>query len=323
MIKMSKKMSILLSTLLLTGMISGCSTAGTAKKDISNGVIAKFNQGSIEHNELFNRMLKTSGMSAVLEIADAEILNKILPATDDMKKEAKEKIDEIKKYYGDSFKDVLKSSGISNEQEYLNLLLLSLQRRAYITKYIEDNVLTDEEIKKYYDNYEPKIRASHILIKPAKDTKDDWNKALKEAKDLIARLDKGEDFAKLAKEYSADKGSAINGGDLGSFGKGQMVPEFEKAAYALKVNQYTKQPVKSVYGYHIILKTDEDKKGTLEEMRPNIVKTLSEKILKSDNKVSSKALIKMRNDNGFTINDKIIKDQYDAFVKKIESSIKK
>ena len=89
------------------------------------------------------------------------------------------------------------------------------------------------------------VRASHILVK----TED-------EAKAIIAELDKGGDFEAMAKEKSQDPGSGASGGDLGFFGPGRMVPEFEQAAMALEVGQYTKTPVKSQFGWHVIKVTD-------------------------------------------------------------------
>ncbi len=89
---------------------------------------------------------------------------------------------------------------------------------------------------------EEQVHARHILVS---------DEAL--AKQLIQRLQNGEDFALLAREFSTDTGSAMQGGDLGWFGKGQMVPEFEAAAFALKnPGDFTLEPVKSQFGYHII-----------------------------------------------------------------------
>lgn len=95
------------------------------------------------------------------------------------------------------------------------------------------------------------IRASHILIKSSRD--DDFKKrsaALNKAKDIKRRLDAGEDFETVAKKYSEGP-SAPNGGDLGEFTRGQMVPEFEKAAFALPVGGVS-DPVETQFGYHII-----------------------------------------------------------------------
>ena len=83
------------------------------------------------------------------------------------------------------------------------------------------------------------VKASHILVKT--EDKANW---------IYNELKKGKDFAKLAKEYS-DCPSKRNGGDLGFFGKGQMVKEFEDAAFSLKEGE-TSKPVKTEFGYHLI-----------------------------------------------------------------------
>ncbi len=94
---------------------------------------------------------------------------------------------------------------------------------------------------------EEMVRASHILINQYGDDA----KNLEEAMKIYDQLQKGADFATLAKEYSKDPGSAIKGGDLGWFGKGQMVPEFEKAVFSGKIGVVQK-PIKTNYSYHII-----------------------------------------------------------------------
>jgi peptidyl-prolyl cis-trans isomerase C len=106
--------------------------------------------------------------------------------------------------------------------------------------------VSEQEVKDYYNKHKEdfatttQIRASHILVK----TEDEANKVLE-------RLKKGEKFETLARELSLDKASAKHGGDLGFFGRGQMVPEFERAAASLKVGQIS-EPVKTQFGYHII-----------------------------------------------------------------------
>lgn len=113
------------------------------------------------------------------------------------------------------------------------------------------NVITDEELKSRYDleikNFPQaeEVKARHILVETEE-----------AAREIIAELDGGADFIELAKSKSTGP-SGPNGGDLGYFGKGQMVPEFETAAFALENNSYTKDPVKSQFGWHIILKEDQ------------------------------------------------------------------
>ena len=144
------------------------------------------------------------------------------------------------------------------------MLRLEFRRNAAINDFIEKNI-KDKEIEKYYENdIYGEVKASHILITPSvsEDATTDEKKkaedeALKEAKKIIKELKNGKKFADLAKKYSKDEASASNGGDLGYFDLNEMVDEFSDAVKELKVDEYTKEPVKSSFGYHIILKTGE------------------------------------------------------------------
>ncbi len=134
-----------------------------------------------------------------------------------------------------------------------------------VSEYVKTKVegeVTDAMVKARYDKdaaaYEPpeEMHARHILVK----TED-------EAKAILADLAKGGDFAKIAAEKSQDPGSAKNGGDLGFFAVGDMVPEFEKAAAELKPGETTKAPIKTQFGWHII---------KLEEKRKQPIPTLDQ-----------------------------------------------
>jgi peptidyl-prolyl cis-trans isomerase C len=139
-------------------------------------------------------------------------------------------------------------------------------RAEYLRAHVFDSV-SDEEVKALYDKqvaaFEPaeEIRASHILVETEE-----------KAKELIAELDSGADFAELAKANSTDAGSGANGGDLDFFGRGRMVPVFEEAAFALEPGTYTKTPVQSEFGWHIILVTDKRMSSppTLEQLTPTL-----------------------------------------------------
>ena len=137
--------------------------------------------------------------------------------------------------------------GIADTDEYKRRLALyqaKALRDAYFFQKIRPQV-TEEEMKAAYDQEAAKlqqterVRARHILVGTEK-----------EAKDVLARLTKGEKFEDLAKQFSLD-GSKDYGGDLGYFTAPEMVPEFSKATFALKVGE-TSQPVKTDFGWHII-----------------------------------------------------------------------
>jgi peptidyl-prolyl cis-trans isomerase C len=124
-----------------------------------------------------------------------------------------------------------------------------LRERALHSEYVESQIasaVTDEAVRERYDTeiasapMSNEVRASHILVETEE-----------EAKAIIEQLNDGADFAELAQQKSSD-GSAQNGGDLGYFGPGRMVKEFETAAFALEVGQHTQEPVKSQFGYHVI-----------------------------------------------------------------------
>jgi peptidyl-prolyl cis-trans isomerase C len=125
-----------------------------------------------------------------------------------------------------------------------------LRQRTLHTALVEAEVagkITDDEIRARYDQEiaaQPpvnEVHARHILVK---------TKA--EATDIIKQLDGGADFQKLANEKTSDPSGKESGGDLGWFGPGQMVPEFDKAAFALNVGEYTKEPVQTQFGFHVI-----------------------------------------------------------------------
>jgi peptidyl-prolyl cis-trans isomerase C len=137
--------------------------------------------------------------------------------------------------------------GVAETDEYKRRLALyqaKALRDAYLFQKIRPEV-TEEEIKAAYDEEAAKlaqterVRARHILVGSEK-----------EATDILARIEKGEKFEDLAKQYSLD-GSKDYGGDLGYFTAPEMVPEFSKAAFALKTGE-TSQPVKTDFGWHII-----------------------------------------------------------------------
>ena len=136
-------------------------------------------------------------------------------------------------------------------------------------------MVTDEEIQSAYDRFiadsdsREEISARHILVNEKQ-----------EAVDLIAKLKDGADFATLAQEFSTGP-SGPKGGDLGYFGRGQMVPDFEVAAFDLEIGTFTAEPVQTQFGWHVIKLEDKRTQPapTLEEMRSQIAQGLSQQAL--------------------------------------------
>ena len=177
-------------------------------------------------------------------------------------------------------------AGLQNDPEVLNQLNLmreNLVATAELKKIDSGITVSDAEVQKAYaDNakeYE-QVKARHILIAPkgspaaqaGKDLTDEQAKA--KAEDLRKQILAGANFEELAKKESDDTGSGARGGDLGSFGHNQMVPEFEQAAFAAKVGEVT-PVVKTQFGYHII-KVEGHETTPLDQVRPTIEKNLKQ-----------------------------------------------
>lgn len=149
--------------------------------------------------------------------------------------------------------------GRDDVQENMELLVENFLTLEYLNKVIAGKVTVDEkELQDYYEKHKAgfttpeSVRASHILIKAPKTASEEVQaEARARIEDILERVKVGEDFAKLAGEYSEDPGSRKKGGDLGFFGRGTMVPEFEKAAFALEPGQVS-DIVRTNYGFHII-----------------------------------------------------------------------
>ena len=166
--------------------------------------------------------------------------------------------------------DAAKAAGTADSPKY-KARMAFLEAQALRNTYVEDDLqgkISDADIKARYEkdiaSYVPpeEVHARHILVK----TEDEANAILKQLAD-------GGDFQAIAKEKSEDPGSKGNGGDLGFFAKGQMVPEFEAEAFALKPGETSTKPVKSQFGYHII-KVEERRTQpvpTLDQVREQVI----------------------------------------------------
>ena len=134
--------------------------------------------------------------------------------------------------------------------------------RRMLTSLITVDLLREKLLKQIGDQMPTsgeRVRARHILISVPQDASEsDQQLALAKAISITQRLNSGEDFATLAQQFSDDTGSGAQGGDLGFFGRGQMVKEFEDAAFSLPIGQIS-EPVKSQFGYHIIRVEETDK----------------------------------------------------------------
>ena len=198
--------------------------------------------------------------------------------------------------------EAAKQSNVENSPEFQQRLAAAkeaLVKQVYLENYLKDKV-NDKAVKAEYEKLKKdnkgkeEIHARHILVKTEE-----------EAKKVIADLDSGAKFEDLAKERSSDP-SAKSGGDIGYFAKGELVPAFSDAAFKLKPGTYTKEPVKSQFGWHVIMVEDKrervipEQKVIEDRLRNGLAQEAVKKLIQS---LSAKADIKRFDMDGKPMTD--------------------
>ena len=244
------------------------------------GVDIKSDKNAFIYNIIKERVINELIVKTLIE---QEAQKRSIKVTDkDIDEAIKEIIDKLGSK--EALDEALKQNGITTAQFRKDLKTEVKMKK--LAQSLGSSDVSDAEAKKFYDTNKDKfkmperVRASHILIsanpeeiteivksEPNNAKLDDAaikakvNAEIKsreaKAQTLLAEVKKNpKDFAKLAKENSEDPGSAKQGGDLGFFAAADMVPEFSKAAFSMKPNTISDKPVKTQYGYHIIMVTD-------------------------------------------------------------------
>ncbi|WP_035618304.1 peptidylprolyl isomerase [Lacticigenium naphthae] len=274
-------------------LLSGLTLAGCSGEDVASSTAGKINQ-----DDFYEEMKENYGSAVLQQMLLEDVLNEKYGdvVTDERLDETYNQ--EVERFGGEeALEYALQSQGISAEDYKANIRLNLLVEEA-----VKENAdFSKEEIQAAYDEYQPTVTAAHILVEEEE-----------KAVDLISQINEGADFAELAKEHSTDTGSAEQGGEL-TFGPGEMVPEFETAAYSLDEGEVAQEPVKSEYGYHIVKTIEKSEKGSLEDESENIESLLLEEKLADDAYVQS-VLSKIVQDANIQIMDDDLSDAMQAFM---------
>lgn len=322
-----------LFVLLIGGLLVLTSCGKVPKLENGQETVVSLKDGEISVDELYNKMKESYALSVLLDMIDTKVLNELYPSDDEEKEYIDSQVEQAKSYYESAytsyystFEQFLRAGyGVEDLKGFEGILSLNHKRTKATEDYAKD-LVTDKEIEKYYKNETiGDIKASHILIKPKYDddaTEEEKNKAIDEAKktaeEIISKLKNGEKFADLAKKYS-DDGSGSKGGELDWFNRGDMVSEFEEASIKLEKGKYTTTPVKTEFGYHVILKTDQKDKPKLDEVKDEIIETLAKEKQAEDENIQAKALIQLRKKHDIKIEDTSLNKQYKTYVDNINN----
>lgn len=319
---MKKIIVIVLSALL----ISGC---GNVELKNGENAIVTFKDGEgISSNDLYDVLKEMYGVDYLVNLIDTALLENEYDETNEEKEYVEQVVDAVKSETGEEFlQQIQYYYNVKTEEEFRDYIKLNYRRGIYIEDYSETTV-TDKQIKEYYDDVAVgDMEISHILItstasstatEEEKDKKE--TEAFNKAKDIISRLDNGEDFATLAKELSEDSASGSEGGSLGKINYGQNYDEdFMDAAAKLEVGKYSKTPVKTQFGYHIIYKKSQDEKDTLENLEDSIRNIIAKEVVSTNPNIYLEALEFLRSKYEMDIVDSDLKNGYEDYLKNIKS----
>ena len=273
----SKKIVSCLSALAVISLLTGCGKEIEVKNGSKVAVSIKGNKYTATE---YYEKIKEDNISKLIDTIDTDLLKKKIKTTSEETEDVNKQLEQVKQYYGedeDNYKNILKQYfGVKTEKELKQKLSLEFKRNKAVEQYVQDN-LKESEIKKYYnENVFGKVKASHILI--SVDSKKDATDEEKEEAD------------KKAKETA------------------------EKVIKELKVKEYTKEPVKTEFGYHIILKTDEEAKPKLKKVRSDIKEKLAKQKLDDDKSLYYESLKGIREKNKIKFNDDVLKTAYDNYM---------
>lgn len=277
-------------------------TLAACSSDDSEAVV-ETSAGNITKDEFYEELKDRYGEDVLTELVTVKVLEDKYEVTDKM---VEQEIEKAKEQFGENFEMVLQQSGFASEEEYADVLYVSLLQEQALAEDIE---VTDEEIEKRYDRSKVEIDAQHILVADEET-----------AKEVKSKLDDGEDFGELAAEYSMD-GSAQDEGNLGYFTAGDMVAEFENAAYDMEAGDVS-EPVETEHGFHIIKVNEkrdvEEDIGKLEDVKDDIRREIQ--ISKMDMSQASAKIDSLIQESDVKVNIEDFKDLFESTDKKEEEA---
>ena len=278
--------------------------------------VAEIDNYTVTADDLYEDMKELYSISSLLDKIDNKILEKKYPETDDMNDEIKEQAESYYKaseqYYKMDKETFLSNNGFGSEKAFLEYLRLRYRRNTYAKDYIK-TLISDKEVEKYYnDNVYGDINTKHILVKVDSSASDeDKKKAEDLAKEIISKLNDGKSFDEVKEEYK----DQITYEELGykSY-NANLESAYMDAMQKLDNNSYSKEPVKTSYGYHVIYRIDQKDKPTLDDVKDEIIDSLVSEKQSNDKNISYIALDKMREEAGLKFSDTVLEKKYNTYM---------
>lgn len=278
--------------------------------------VAEIDGYTVTANDLYEDMKDVYSISSLLDKIDNKILVEKYPETDEMNDELKQQAESYysayKQYYKMDKETFLSNNGFGSEKAFLEYLRLQYRRNKYAEDYIK-TLISDKEVEKYYeDKVYGDINTKHILVKVDSSASDeDKKKAEDLAKEIISKLNNGKSFDDVKEEYK----DQITYEELGykSY-NANLESAYMEAMQKLENNSYSKEPVKTSYGYHVIYRIDQKEKPALEDVKEEIIDSLVSEKKSEDKNISYVALDKMREESGLKFSDTVLEKKYNTYM---------
>lgn len=278
--------------------------------------VAEIDGYTVTADDLYEDMKELYSISSLLDKIDNKILEEKYPETDDMNDELKSQAQNYytayEQYYQMDKETFLSNNGFGSEKAFLEYLRLQYRRNTYAKDYIK-TLISDKDVEKYYnDNVYGDINTKHILVKVDSSASDeDKKKAEDLAKEIISKLNDGKSFDEVKEEYK----DQITYEELGykSY-NANLESAYMEAMQKLDNNSYSKEPVKTSYGYHVIYRIDQKEKPSLDDVKEEIIDSLVSEKQSSDKNISYIALDKMREEAGLKFSDTVLEKKYNTYM---------
>ncbi len=337
-----KNLIIVVALLLISNTITYLAFATNKvelSKDTGTQELAKVDGKAFTADDIYNKWVENASQVSTLDVllqeVDATILEKKYGENPDVDVKTEEQIAQAEAYYesqGSTLDEQFEQIPNLTREQWEDSIRVDVMNQMAAVDYVK-TVVSEDEIKKAYDEDKPLAKTSHILIssqpKEGETAQDAESRAESKAVEVLAELDKNvadgkdvnETFANLAKEYSDDNSSKDKGGDIGFSNSEDQA--YQDVVNKLEVGEYSSEVVKTAYGYSIILKTDVQEKPAFdaEGVQDKYRTQVADQKISEFPTYSQFAIIKLREENSFKINDTALNDSYNTIVEQTTTAV--
>lgn len=279
--------------------------------------VAKVNGENYTADDLYTSMKEYYSVNVLLNEIDDIILSEKYPETEEMNDDINDTAEYYYSVYEQNYnytkEQFLSNYGFKTEADFIESLRLDYRKNEYYEEYVK-NMISDEDIDKYYeDKVFGDVDSKHILVKVDEDSEDGLSddEAKKLAKEIIQKLNDGKTWDEVIEEY---KDKIVNE-ELGyNAFNASLESSYLEECKNLEVGKYSKDPVRTSYGYHIVFKIDQKDKPSLDDVKDDIIDILATEKKNDDNNLYYKSLIAMREDAGLEFVDTKLGDEYKEYI---------